>query len=122
MQQRLGRNAADVQAGTAETAALVDAGAGKAQLPQPDRRIIAAGAAPDHNCVETVRHGPAHLIFEPEHNHPGRGENSPKRMTGWHFPALAPHFAARPSANRAPPPFSARSAVKGEVAAAKCRR
>jgi hypothetical protein len=54
-------------------------------LAQPDRRIVAAGAAPDHDCVETVRHGPALLIFEPEHNHRARGENSPKRMTGQLF-------------------------------------
>ena len=63
MQQRLGGNAADVQAGAAEAAALVDAGAGKAKLAQPDRGVIAAGAAADHDCIETVRHGPASLEF-----------------------------------------------------------
>ena len=56
MQQRLGGNAADIQAGAAEGAALVHAGRGKAQLAQPDRGVVAAGAAADHDCVETVRH------------------------------------------------------------------
>ncbi len=65
MQQRLGRDAADIQAGAAEGAALVDTGrtsgpVGPAGSPHCSRR-----AALDHDCVETVRHGPALLIFEP---------------------------------------------------------
>jgi hypothetical protein len=82
MQQRLGGNAADVQAGAAEGATLVDTGTGEAQLAQPDRRIVTAGAAPDHDRVETVRHGLNPAGSRAEHNHPGRNENSPKRISG----------------------------------------
>ncbi len=56
MQQRLGRDAADVQAGAPEGAALVDAGRGKAQLAGPDGGVVAAGAAANHYDVESIGH------------------------------------------------------------------
>ena len=56
MQQRLGRDAADIEAGAAECAALVDARRREAKLAQPDRGIVAAGTATDNDCVETVSH------------------------------------------------------------------
>ena len=56
MQQRLGRNAADIQAGAAEDAALVDTGRLQAQLAQPDGGVVAARTAANDDCIECVSH------------------------------------------------------------------
>jgi hypothetical protein len=55
VQQRLGRHAADVQAGAAEGGAHLHAGDLQAELTGADRGVVAAGsAADDHNVVEAV--------------------------------------------------------------------
>ena len=56
MQQGLGRDAADIEAGAAKDAALVYAGGGKAKLAQPDGGVIAARSAADHTRVKIIRH------------------------------------------------------------------
>ena len=57
VQQRLRRDAADVQAGAAEQAALVDARGAHPELRGADRGHVAARAAADHHEVESiVRH------------------------------------------------------------------
>jgi hypothetical protein len=56
MQQGLGRYAADVEAGTAERAAAVDASGFQAELAQPDRRIVPAGPATDYDRIELICH------------------------------------------------------------------
>ncbi len=55
MQQRLGRDAADVEAGAAEGGALLDAGHLQAELGGADGADIAAGAGADDDDVEAVR-------------------------------------------------------------------
>ena len=57
VQQRLGRNAADVEAGAAELAALVHAGSAHAQLSGTDRGVVAARSAANDHDVESVTHG-----------------------------------------------------------------
>ena len=54
LQQRLGRDAADIEAGAAEGAALLDAGGLQAQLRRLDGADIAARAAADHHHVERL--------------------------------------------------------------------
>ena len=54
MQKRLGRNAADIQAGAAKHAALVDDGGLQAELAAADRAIIAARATADDDYVVSV--------------------------------------------------------------------
>ena len=54
VEQRLGRDAADVQAGAAERAALVDAGHPHAELGRPDRADIAAGPGADDHQIEAL--------------------------------------------------------------------
>ena len=56
MQQGLGGNAADIEAGAAEAAAAVDTGRREAELAEPDSGIVAARAAADDNRVECVSH------------------------------------------------------------------
>src|SRR5665213_2942768 len=56
VQQRLGRDAADVQAGAPEAAALVDAGGGEAQLSRTDRGIVATRPTADDDDIELVAH------------------------------------------------------------------
>ena len=51
VQQRLGRDAADVEAGAAEGGALLDHGHLQAQLGRADGAHIAAGAGADHDQV-----------------------------------------------------------------------
>jgi len=52
MQQRLGGNAADIEAGAAQRVALLDAGDLEAELRRADRAFISARARPDHDEVE----------------------------------------------------------------------
>ncbi len=52
LQQRLRRDAADIEAGAAERGALFDAGDAHAELRRADRRDIAARPAADHDDVE----------------------------------------------------------------------
>ena len=52
VQQRLGRDAADVEAGAAQRLAALDAGGLQPQLGGADRRHIAAGTGADHDQVE----------------------------------------------------------------------
>jgi hypothetical protein len=66
VQQRLGRHAADVQAGAAQGRAAVDplvhAGDLQAQLARPDRGVVAAGSASDdHDVIGGVSHGALEL-------------------------------------------------------------
>ena len=57
-EQRLGGDAADIEAGSAPARALVDAGDGEAELGRPDRRGIAARPGTDDDQVVTlVCHG-----------------------------------------------------------------
>ena len=51
MEQRLGRDAADVQAGAAELGVFFDDGGLQAVLAGANRRGVATGAAPNHNQV-----------------------------------------------------------------------
>ncbi len=51
VQQRLGRNAADVQAGATQLGIFFDDGGLQAVLAGAHRRRVATGAAPDHNHV-----------------------------------------------------------------------
>src|SRR6185312_6117025 len=86
MQQRLGGDAADVQAGAAEAAALVDAGGGEAQLSGPDGGVVAAGAAADHDHVERVSHARSSaLILAADIMAKNEGKNrfSRKSTHGW---------------------------------------
>ena len=57
VQQRLGGNAADVEAGAAMAGALLDHCHLEAQLGRADGADIAAGAGADDGDVELVRHG-----------------------------------------------------------------
>ncbi|MOA17348.1 hypothetical protein D3C78_1376050 [compost metagenome] len=57
MQQRLGRHAADIQAGAAEGFPALHAGHPEAQLAGADRRVVATGAATDHNDVVVAHAG-----------------------------------------------------------------
>src|SRR5690606_1470424 len=59
VQQLLGRDAAYVEAGAAEAAALLDAGGLEAELGRPDCRDIATRAAADDDEVEGISHGSA---------------------------------------------------------------
>ena len=52
LQQRLGRDAADVEAGAAQRRVLLDDRHLQAELGGADRRHIAAGAGADHDEVE----------------------------------------------------------------------
>src|SRR5262249_18638535 len=52
IEERLARDAADVQAGAAERGPLVDAGDAHAELGRAQRRDISAGAAADYDEVE----------------------------------------------------------------------
>ena len=54
VQQRLGGDAADIEAGAAEHAALVDDGGLQAKLAATDRAIVAAGAAADNHYIVSV--------------------------------------------------------------------
>ena len=54
VEQRLGRDAADVEAGAAERLAAFGAGGLEAELRGADRGDIAAGAGADHQDVEIV--------------------------------------------------------------------
>ena len=56
VQQRLGRDAADIEAGAAEASALVDASRFEAKLAQPDRGVVAAGSAADDDGIELFGH------------------------------------------------------------------
>src|SRR5207302_5904529 len=56
LQQRLRRNAADVETGPAETGAAFDASGLQPELRCPDRRDIAARPRPDNHDVVTIRH------------------------------------------------------------------
>jgi hypothetical protein len=62
LQQRLGRNAADIGAGATGGGPavlplpLVDAGDRKTELRRPDRRNVTTGSAADHDDVEVLRH------------------------------------------------------------------
>ena len=55
MQQRLGGDAADVEAGAAEGGALLDHGHLQAELRRPDGAHIAAGAGADDDQIERPR-------------------------------------------------------------------
>ena len=57
VQQRFGRDAADMQAGAAQLGVFFDDGGLQAVLPGANRRRVAAGAAPDDNHVV------CHFIF-----------------------------------------------------------
>ncbi len=54
VEQRLGRDAADVEAGAAERLAALGAGGLEAKLRGADRGDVAAGAGADHQDVEIV--------------------------------------------------------------------
>src|SRR5262249_35637187 len=58
VEQRLRRDAADIEAGAAQRLALVDAYRLHAELCRPDRGDIAARPSPDHHHIRLVRHGP----------------------------------------------------------------
>ncbi len=57
LQQRLGGNAADIEAGAAQRRALFHAGDLQAKLGCADGADIAAWAGPDDDDVECVAHG-----------------------------------------------------------------
>ena len=63
LEQRLGRNAAPVQAGAAEHRRALDDGGREAELRGADRGHVAAGAGADHHDVVFVRHL---LVFLPD--------------------------------------------------------
>ncbi len=64
LQQRLGRDAADIEAGAAERAAHFDAGGLEAELRRLDGADIAARTAADHHHVECLfRH--VQILFKP---------------------------------------------------------
>jgi len=75
MQQRLGRNAADVQAGAAQGAALFNAGDLQAQLSSADGGDITAGTAADDDHIKRIlAHGsPTNLFITTEKNGPSPG-------------------------------------------------
>ena len=56
IEQRLARDAADVQAGAAQGRPLLDAGHLPPELRRPDRRDVTAGTRPDHYQVVTLGH------------------------------------------------------------------
>jgi hypothetical protein len=57
LEERLGRNAADQQAGAAERLLLLDDGDAEAELGGADGRDVAAGSGADHDQVVLVGHG-----------------------------------------------------------------
>jgi hypothetical protein len=54
VKQRLGRDAADVEAGAAQRLPAFDAGGLKPQLRRPDRGHVSARSSADHDHVEMV--------------------------------------------------------------------
>src|SRR5690349_18513706 len=79
MQQRFGRNAADVEARAAELAAAFDDRGLEAELARADRAIVAAGAASDDN--EIVRHdGSGPGLSCPKPRRRGASDQSAFRM------------------------------------------
>jgi len=57
LEQRLGRDASPVQARAAQALLPLDDGDLQAELRRADRGRVAAGAGPDDDHVERVRHG-----------------------------------------------------------------
>ena len=74
VQQRLGWDAADIEAGAAQSAALLDAGDLQAELGRLDRRDVAARATADHHQIVSLL---AHL-------------GSPVAPRGWRTLAAPP--------------------------------
>ena len=71
VQQRLGRDAADIEAGAAERAALLDAGHLEPELGRLDRGHVAARpAADDHQIVPRLAHDPTPPIGASRLPHP----------------------------------------------------
>ena len=64
LQQRLRGDAADIEAGAAERAALLDAGRLEAELRRADRGDIAAGAAADDDDVDRSQFGHEGILAE----------------------------------------------------------
>ncbi len=87
VEQRLGRDAADIEAGAAQRLARFGACGLQAQLRRADRRDIAAGASADHQDVIVILshlslpfpgvRGPASRAHPPSHN-----RNGPPRLRG----------------------------------------
>ena len=71
IEQRLARDAADVEAGAAERRPLLDAGHLHAELRGADRGDVAAGAGADHDQVVTLGHrlAPWNAAIDPQMTH-----------------------------------------------------
>ena len=63
LQQRLGRDAADIEAGAAQGLTLFHAGDLHAQLRGADGAHIAAGAGANHDHIKSITHGQASSTF-----------------------------------------------------------
>ena len=66
LEERLGRNASDQQARTAERFLFLDDGGLEAELRRADRGNVAAGAGADHDHVVIVRHVACDRNLPPE--------------------------------------------------------
>ena len=69
LQQRLGRDAAPVQADATQVL-FFDTGYRQAQLGRANRCRVAAGARPDHDEVELIRHGCSLKVRAPARGRP----------------------------------------------------
>ena len=83
VEQRLGRDAADVEAGAAQRLAALGAGGLEAQLRGADRGDIAAGAGADHQDVEIV------ILSHSLLRHPREGRDPVLKEIGSGLPAFA---------------------------------
>ena len=99
VQQRLGRNAAYIQAGAAQRAALFNAGHLQAELRRANGRDIAAGAAADDNkIVLGIAHG---VWFLQRRNLPHPQASYKKRFTVNIGPARCDKLPGRANPTRA---------------------